>query len=392
VRRSWSGLLYTRCHVTSPLWSTALLRILLAQLAFGFSWCLYLVYPKFLSVALGVGPEGIGSVATVAGGVSAASVLLAVRSIDRSRRAVFLRGSALLTACSLGYLCVDRFGPLVYVVQAGVAASYVLAFNATMSAVTDVVPPARLGQAFGLQSAANLGMNGVSTLTAETIAQHFGWRSVFVLAALSSLAALLLGAGLPAAQQRAEAGAVEDAPPYRALAPIFACAAFLGATYTALATFHQPFALGLGVERVSTFFVGYTLGALVMRLGFGNLGDRLGRRSVALTSLALYALVAASMAALEPALLWLYGAGFGLAHGVVYPTVIAIATERAPAGARGRTIASFSGAFSLGMGIAASGWGVLSARHGFPVVFVAAGACALGAGACLLAGTRTGAA
>jgi MFS family permease len=370
--------------VTTSLWSTALLRILLAQLVFGFSWCLYLVYPKFLATALAVGPSEIGSVGTVAGVVSAISVLVVVRSIDQSRRAVFLSGCLLLTLSSVGYLFVVRFGPLVYLFQAGVAAAYVLAFNAAMASVTDVAPPERLGQAFGLQSAANLSMNAVSTMTAEHIAQHFGWRWVFAVSAVSSLGALLLGFGIPNVQQRTGAETAAVVPPYVALVPVFLTSAMIGATYVALATFHQPYALSLGVGRVSSFFVGFTGAALTMRLGFGNLGDRFGRKQVALASLALYALVVASMVAFDAAWLWLYGAGFGLAHGVLYPTLIAFATERVPAGTQGRTIAAFSGAFNVGMAAGAASWGALSTQRGYPSVFVGAFLCVLMASGCLL--------
>jgi MFS family permease len=121
-----------------------------------------------------------------------------------------------------------------------------------------------------------------------------------------------------------------------------------------------------------------------MRLGFGNLGDRLGRKSVALASTLLYVLVAASMAPLDASRLWLYGAGFGFAHGVLYPTLIAFATERAAAGTQGRIIALFSGAFNVGAAAGAAGWGAVSARHGYPWVFVGASLCMLLAFGCLL--------
>jgi MFS family permease len=360
------------------------LRIVLAQLAFGFSWCLYLVVPKFLTTALAVGPSDIGTVAMTASTVSAIAVLLVVRSIDRARRTVFVRGCLLLALSSLGYLFVDRFGALVYVLQAGVAASYVLAFNAAMASVTDVVPPSRHGQAFGLQSAANLSMNAVSSMTAEHIAQRYGWRMVFALAAASAVLAFTLGLGLPATRQADSSESLSSIPPYRVLVPIFAAAALLGASYVAMATFHQPYALALGARRVSSFFVGFTCAALLMRLGFGNLGDRFGRKSVALAATVLYALVVASMATLDASKLWLYGAGFGLAHGVLYPTLIAFATERAPAGAQGRTIAAFSGAFNVGAALGAASWGALSAQRGYPSVFAGACLCMLAASGCVL--------
>jgi MFS family permease len=373
------------------LWSPALVRIVLAQLAFGFGWCLYMVYPKFLATQLGVGPSAIGSVGTAAGVASALAVLLVVRTIDVSRRTVFVRGCLLLGLASLGYTFVERFGPIVYVLQAAVSVSYGMAFNAAMASVTDVVPASRLGQAFGLQSAANLSMNAVSTVTAERIAQHYGWRWVFITAGAASVVSLCIGLGLPHARAQSSEREHDVSPPYRALLPVFGTAVCLGAAYLALAVFHQPFALSLGAERVSSFFVGFTLAALTMRLGFGNLGDRLGRRRVAVGSLLIYVLVTLSMLMFQPSRLWLHGAGFGIAHGIAYPTLIAFATEDAPGSTKGRVIASFSGCFSAGSALGAGLFGALSSTYGYPAIYVLASFGLLLAAAALGTTTRAAA-
>lgn len=358
----------THLLVTTPLWSIALARILLAQLSFGFAWCLYLVYPKYLASELGVGPSGIGAVGAAAGVASAISATLVVRSIDRSRRALFVRGALILLLASIGYSFVERFGPVVYLLQACVAISYAFAFNAAMAAVTDVVAPARLGQAFGLQSSANLSMNAVSTLTAEAIARAYGWRYVFLTASVAALLSLSIGFGLPGMRRAPEEPAA--APPrYLSLLPVLATGSLVGSAYVAMAMFHQPYVLSKGAHQVSSFFVGFTAAALTMRLLFGHLGDRLGRGRVAIASLLIYALVTASMVRFNVALLWLHGAGFGIAHGIAYPTLIAFATERVAAGAKGRVIAAFSGFFAAGSAIGASGFGALSAAYGYPVIY-----------------------
>jgi predicted MFS family arabinose efflux permease len=376
--------------VKAVLWSPALVRILLAQLSFGFAWCIFLVYPKYLATALGVGPAEIGAVGTAAGVAAASAVLLVVRSIDVSRRALFLRGSLLLMLASLGYTFVERFGPAVYVLQACVAVSYGMAFNAAMASVTDVVAPSRLGQAFGLQSAANLSMNAVSTMTAEQIAEHHGWRWVFIAAAAAALLSFCLGLRLPSVAPRHADSETAAAPPYGALIPVFVTASLLGAAYTAATTFHQPFALSLGARHVSGFFVGFTVAALTMRLGFGTLADRLGRGRVAIASLLVYALVAASMVGFDVSRLWLHGAGFGVAHGVAYPTLIAYATEQVHPSAKGRVIAVFSGSFALGTALGAIGFGELSAAHGYPAIYVVAAGCMLAACFSLLSTKRGG--
>ncbi|HEX7668496.1 MAG TPA: MFS transporter, partial [Polyangiaceae bacterium] len=113
---------------------------------------------------------------------------------------------------------------------------------------------------------------------------------------------------------------------------------------------------------------------LVMRVGFGGLGDRLGYKRAVLTSLVLYAAVPLTMAWLIPSVLFAYGAGLGLAHGVAYPTLTAFATERAPHSTRGRVIAVFSGSFSIGSSGGALAWGYLAEHAGYRVLFVLASA------------------
>ncbi len=305
-----------------------------------------------------------------------ASIALLLRVIDLrgGRRASFVFGSALLFLCSLGYLSVQRFGGLVYLLQAGIAASYVLSFNAAMALVTDVAPPGRLGQAFGLQSASNLTMNAVSSLVAESVSERWGWRAVFGLAAIAGLASLFVGFSLPSARGDGSGPSSREPPPYAALAPVFVTSALTGAAFSALLVFLQPYALSLGAKRVGTFFVGFTAAALVMRLGFGSLGDRLGHRRSVLASLVLYTAVTLSTSRLHPSLLWLYGAGLGVAHGVAYPTLTAFAAARAPHSTRGRVIAVFSGSFNVGSSAGALVYGSLAARQGYPAVFVLASA------------------
>jgi DHA1 family multidrug resistance protein-like MFS transporter len=370
-----SDLVSARAPSAPALWSPGFLKIVLAQGMFGFGWCLYLLQAKFFTGALGVGPREVGLVGATSGVASVGSIALLLTVIDRrgGRRAAFLTGAALLFFSSSAYLLVHRFGVLVYVLQAGVAMSYVLAFNSAMALVTEVAPPERLGQAFGLQSAANLSMNAISSLVAEAVSERWGWHAVYGVAAGAALVSFFLGLALPPGGYRAEARST-DSPPYGVLLPVFVTSALMGAAFSAMFVFHQPYALSFGAKRVGAFFVGFTTAALVMRLGFGSLGDRLGYRRAVLTSLVLYAAVPLTMAWLVPSVLWAYGAGLGLAHGVAYPTLTALATERAPHSTRGRVIAVFSGSFSIGTSGGALAWGYTAEHAGYPTLFVLASA------------------
>ena len=63
---------------------------------------------------------------------------------------------------------------------------------------------------------------------------------------------------------------------------VTAAISLVGVALGAMFTFHQPFALELGMTRVRSFFVAYAIAAVVMRVGFGSLIDRAGRRRVVL--------------------------------------------------------------------------------------------------------------
>jgi MFS family permease len=356
-----------------------LIRIVMAQGLFGFAWCLYLVQPKFLTVQLGASPSDVGATLAFGGAAGVASIFFVLRLIDREggRRLLFLLGSLVLAVSSIGYVLVERFGPLVYALQIGVNASYVFAFNAAMALVTDVAPKDRIGQAFGVQSAANLSMNAISTLVAEAVSERLGWQAVFMLATVAALVSFAFGLTLPGrARGRDMARAtVRAAPaPYARVAAILGTAALLGAAFIAIFAFHQPYALSLGAERVGAFFVGFTAAALAMRIGLGGLGDRFGHARVATIAVVLYATVPLAMSRLSPGLLWLYGGGLGVAHGVAYPTLTALATSRVPPAASGRAIAAFSGSFHAGTTIGALAWGHMAMTWGYPHLFLAAAA------------------
>src|SRR5512140_452348 len=85
------------------LWSPAFRLIVLAQGAFGFAWCSYLLQPKFFTGALGVGPREVGTVNATSGIAAVVAIALLVSIVDRrgGRRLGFLIGTALLFVCSL---------------------------------------------------------------------------------------------------------------------------------------------------------------------------------------------------------------------------------------------------------------------------------------------------
>ena len=88
---------------------------------------------------------------------------------------------------------------------------------------------------------------------------------------------------------------------------------------------------------------------------------------------------AMGMAELRPGGLAWFGAAMGVAHGLLYPALNAVAVEGVGARERGKVMALFQAAFQIGVATGAFGLGVLAELRGYPAVFVAGGVCVLAA-------------
>jgi predicted MFS family arabinose efflux permease len=271
-----------------------------------------------------------------------------------------------------------------------VGASYSLAFNASAASIADEAPRERLGEAIGLLGASNVVTNAIATTLAENIARAFSWNVAFVTSAALAVVALLLSTQVE--NRRLEHVGGRPAPIGPALrgplGVILVGAALMGATFSAMFTFHQPYVLRLGGKSVSPFFIGFTVSAVGVRLFLGSLGDRFGHRRVSRLAMTAYGLVALATAWLQVGYLWAYGLAFGAAHGVLYPTLSTDGVHAAPDSARGRALALYSGAFNVGVAIATFCWGKIASAYGFTEVFILA-ALVVFIGPIILGGRRT---
>jgi predicted MFS family arabinose efflux permease len=224
-------------------------------------------------------------------------------------------------------------------------------------------------------------MNAVAPAASEEIALRVGWPATFLVAGLFALVCALLSRRVgdrrpPPAQAGGTTSLLEMALRPQQLR-VTAAISLVGVSLGAMFTFHQPFALELGMTHVRSFFVAYAIAAVVMRVGFGSLIDRAGRRRVVLATLALYVLVVAAMSELQPGWLAVFGTGLGVAHGLFYPAYNALAVEAISEHERGKLIGLFQAGFNFGTAAGALALGALAERAGYPAVFWVAAGCAL---------------
>jgi MFS family permease len=149
-----------------------------------------------------------------------------------------------------------------------------------------------------------------------------------------------------------------------------------------MVTFIAPFALARGVHVVRGFFIANTVTALAIRLGGARMTDRLGYRWAALAGAAGYGAVAIAIGLCGPAHLVLLGALLGVAHGVVFPALMALIIGNVAQRDRPRLLAFANGAINLGVtGVGLLG--AIAAWAGYPAIYVGTGALTI-AGAFLL--------
>ena len=360
--------------------------LLAVQLSYGFVFSAFLLLPKYLATAHGANADVIGRLSGAALFAAVAAVPLTSWLLSRvSRGGLIVVGSILGGTASFGFTFLHTVGPAMLALRLVQGVAFVLVFNASGTLVTDMVPKERLGQALGIWGLAMLVTNAIAPGLLEPVADQSGWDPVFYVAGGAGLVSATIGVvvtalGNPPEPPQREVGAkVFDS---RRLT-LFGVTALMGAGLGTMFTFVQPYALELGIGRVSGFFVGYTVAAIGARVGLGGLADRFGRARVSMIALGLYAASVFVTAWLSQESLAVVGAGIGLSHGIGYPALNAIAVEDTSSRQRGAVMAYYNGAFNVGFAVSVTGFGELARAVGYPPVFLLAGGLVL-VGAALL--------
>lgn len=288
----------------------------------------------------------------------------------RGRKRLLLTGIILYGAAALGLMLLPSL-PLLFIfraVQGFGWGAFLLAFN---TLTLDLAPPGRSGEALGLMGIAP----PLSLAVAPFLGEHLrittgtGYPLLFFIAFVAALLALVM-ALLVKEPSRDKS---EDKR-----GPLLSRKVFL----PSLIIFFMTFNLGciltflplLGavrnIEAVGYFFTVFALTATVFRPTFGRISDRIGRSRVFIPGLivASAALIMIGLATTAVQLIlsgFIFGAGFGSAHS----SVMALAADRLPVVERGVGMATFTGAFDLGIVAGASAIGILLNWFDFTAVF-----------------------
>src|SRR6185369_4767334 len=107
-------------------------------------------------------------------------------------RRLLLAACLILALAALGFVWVDRVGPLAIALRMAQGFGWAVLFTSGMMLTIGMSPPSRLAQAIGYYGVANLAMNAVAPAAAEIIAERVGWTPIFLLAAVAGVLAFLV--------------------------------------------------------------------------------------------------------------------------------------------------------------------------------------------------------
>lgn len=347
------------------------IRLLATNMTFGFSISVFYLLPKHLTVDYAATPGTIGAVM----GIFGITCVALVPWIGRWANALGLPRTIALSLlvmglASLGFALVHDIGPAMYVLRGlqGLATAGIM--TAAVALVCELAPADRLGQAMGLAGAASLIMNAIAPAVAEPLAARWGFSAVFAIAGCVAL----IGAGL--ARRLPEQAELPKPEPTLSVPNdarrVLAVLALTGAGFNVVMAFIAPLALSRGAPAVRGFFIAYTLAALAVRLFGTRFTDRLGLSRTAFASLLLYGAAIAAVAMVGPRSMLALGMAFGLAHGALFPTLMALLFQGAEPKDRAKLAGFSNGVLNLGM-LMVLGFGQLANHLGLVPVFVLSG-------------------
>jgi len=327
-------------------------------------------FPKYIEDDLG----GSGLVVGVAVGIFSISAAIlrpwAGRFGDRRGRRLLVVGGALLVALSVaGYALVDNVAILIamrIVTGAGEAAAFV----GLATAVQDLAPSDRRGEAASYFSVAVFAGLAIGPTLGERIARNHGYHTTWVCAGALALLAAAFGSATPV-------GEPSNYKPRTVLHPAAlkpGLVLFLGLMpFTAFSAFVALYAKNrLGVDNVAPVFAAHAGAALIIRLFGARLPDRLGWRRASLVSL-----TAASIAGLVfggwPSIIGVYVAtGFlCIGQSFLFPALFTAVVHDAPEAERSHAVGTFSLFFDLASGIGAPFLGLVVSLSNYRGAFFA---------------------
>ncbi len=336
---------------TTPLFTAAFARLCLSGVAyFGGLNLIVAVLPVFVESDLGGTSTQVGlSVGSF--GLAAAVVRPLVGPVaDRRGRRLLVTGGAVLAGVATAATALAGSIPAVVAVRVLAGLGEAAFFVGLATAVQDISPPDRRGEAASYFSLTIYGSLALAPPVGEWLAEARGTDSVWLVAGALALVGAAFGLSAPGRPPTAPASRREGWLHPAALRPGFVlfCGLLGYAGFLSFAALHAD---AVGIANTGTVFTLFAVVVVVLRLGAARLPDALGPRrttTIALTAAA----VALTLLSVWRSPTGVYVGTTLLAVGqtFLFPALFVLAVDRAPADERAHAVGSFSMAFDLAFG------------------------------------------
>jgi MFS family permease len=307
---------------------------------------------------------------------------------EHGRKVLVLGGGSVAGLSVLGYTLATNL-PVLIVMRLLTGVGEAAMFVGAATAVQDLAPPARRGEATSYFSIAVYGGLAIGPLLGESVRTQWGVHSAWYVSAALCFVAVVVGLGMPTVRPA-------PAPPgvvvhRRLLHPAAirpgVILALSATAFAGFSAFVPLYVKQLGLTSSGAVFAEYAVSVLVVRIFFARLPDRLGSLRGASVAMSLQATGLLAMCALHSST-GLYASTFVYSMGVslLYPSLFPLVVDSAPEHERSQAIATFTLFFDVSQGLGAFVLGIVVTLSSERWAFGAAGLLSL-TGLALLRGT-----
>jgi len=252
-----------------------------------------------------------------------------------------------------------------------------ISFTAAFTYIADIIPKERLNEGIGMFGVTALIGMAAGPVIAEAVVEGFGFPSFFITAAALAAVCFFLHLFLSESYPGVPKGSGEtffSVLAKRKMLVVAVLALIFGFGLAASGSFVSPFAKEKHLTFISLYYISYSSAAVITRFFGGRLADRVGEERIIP-----YALILTGAGFLllmflgGDTILMISGLMSGCGHGLLFPSLNALALRKETIGIRGKINGIFTGGIDAGVFVGSVLLGYIGEWAGFQALFFAAG-------------------
>jgi predicted MFS family arabinose efflux permease len=363
-----------KSNTDQPLYNINFIVISLCHLLFGLSFFPYLLYPLYIKKYKGTESD-IGMLI----GIAALSGILIKpvigRYLDRfGRKKCLIAGGIINIIACIGYFLAIPPNISSYAVRIfhGFASGVIFASFFTYAA--DIIPASRRSEGIAMFGISGMLGAAAAPPIAEKLMNAYGFHAVFSLMLFSGIALLCVMLFVKEENFIKSKTDFFKAIAQRDLYSTWFITFIFGLGMSCYFTFMATFGKFKGLENVSTFFIFYSLTAVVIRIFFGKLPDKYGNYKILFPSSAIW-LIGIFLLFFADSEIWMGLCGIltGTGHGYIFPILSSITIGKTDVRRRGSVMSFFTALIDFGFLLGPIIFGFVIEYYGYGVLFPVVG-------------------